>query len=223
MQTIGDLIEHIIDISVEQFNGTGLSREAIKRKILKMSEANKVWHRVITPIKIKPIRKDSPLPRLNKDEYTILSIVAEVHGVEITSILSRSRKREVAEARMHAMYMFYTYLFYTYARTGAIFNRDHSTIIHAVNTTNDLFDIDASYSRAFTKILENTKEELPHLFDKDNSVSTEYKKVFSNRKLVSGIRIDIVKKKSYIEEIQEQKDRVYKSLSKSPLQDEKIN
>jgi len=210
MQTIGDFVDKIIEISVEHFNGTSYSREDIKSKILKVPGAKKYYYRVLNPLKEKKPIKKQVLPTLTNEEYKILTIIAREHNVDINKLVSTSRKREVVDARMQAMVIFYVYLFYTYKRAGDIFSRDHSTVIHAIDTSNDLLDSDVGFTRSFVKTLSAVKEDLPHLFESHDRLNQQFKEVFQKRKVVNGIGHS--DKKHFIRAINEQKEEIKKLL-----------
>ncbi len=210
MQTIGDFVDKIIEISVEHFNGTSYSREDIKSKILKVPGAKRYYYRVLDPIKEKKPVEKQILPNLTNEEYKILMIIAQEHNVDINKLVSKSRKREIVDARMQAMVIFYVYLFYTYKRTGDIFLRDHSTVIHAVETSNDLLDSDAGFTRSFVKTLSTVKEDLPYLFESHEKLNQEFKQIFTKRKAINGIGHS--DKKSFIQSIKEQKDEIKRLL-----------
>jgi hypothetical protein len=76
----------------------------------------------------------------------ITDTVAMVWGVTAHSMRSKTRKREVVEARQIAMVLCMVFLKSTLAATGQKFGgRDHSTVIHAKRVVQDMLDTDASY------------------------------------------------------------------------------
>ena len=207
MQTIGDFIDKVLEISVEHFNGTDYSNEIIKSKILKLPGAKKYYYRVLNPTKeYKKVEKQT-LPTLTNEEYKILMIVSEEHNVDVNKLISTSRKREIVEARMQAMSIFYVYLFYTYKRTGDVFLRDHSTVIHGIETTNNLLSSDAGFNKSFVKTLNRIKEDLPYLFESHDKLNLEFKQTLGNRKVVNGIG-----KKRLVQSIYDQKKEIKKLL-----------
>lgn len=210
MQTIGDLIDKIIDINVEHFNGTSYSKEAIRSKIFKIPGARKYYYRVLNPVQKKVQKEDGLLPKLTNEEYKILMVIADQHNVEIGQLVSKSRKREVVDARMQAMVIFYVYLFYTFKRAGNLFLRDHSTVIHAVETSNDLFQTNEGYTRSFAKTLERVKEEVPHLFETNHKVDFKFKEMFARRKMTFGI--GELETPTFKEEVKQQKQQIKKLL-----------
>lgn len=78
--------------------------------------------------KIKKFKRD----RISIDD--ILSIVAKNCGVNVSDITSRIRKHGIIDARFMFAYTLKNEFNYTYEHIGEILDRDHTTIIHAVNT-----------------------------------------------------------------------------------------
>ena len=77
------------------------------------------------------------------DAGDILEQVAEYFHLETGDLLSRSRKRSVAQARQIAMYLCRELTEESYAHIGSRFGgRDHSTVIHAYRKINDALDSD---------------------------------------------------------------------------------
>ena len=213
MQTIGDLIDQLIDVSVQHFNGTTYSRDAIKSKFLKLNGARKYYYRVLEPIKERKQNDKIILPKLTSAEYKILTYIGEEHNISLAELVSKSRKREIVEARMQGMVIFYVYLFYTFKRTGDLFTKDHSTVIHAIETTNDLFDSSPGFQRSFIRTLSRLTREMPELFSSYQKDQVEYKFLFANRKNTASLNTRLGHK-SYLEEIEDQKQNIKNNLEK---------
>jgi chromosomal replication initiation ATPase DnaA len=63
----------------------------------------------------------------------IIFDVAEKHGVSTVTMLSPCRDRAFVNAREEAYRRLRDELGYSYPRIAKIFNRDHSTVVHACN------------------------------------------------------------------------------------------
>lgn len=213
MQTIGDLIDKLIDTSVEHFNATSYSKDSLRKKFLQVEGVRKYYYRVLKPSEKKQKKKVS-FPPLTKDEYKILEIIGDQHNVNPVDLFSEARKREIVDARMQGMVIFYVYLCYTYKRTGNVFRRDHSTVIHAVETTNDLFDSDPVFTRLFVKTLAKVAKELPHLFYSEEMITGEFRHVFASRKKVTSFNTRLGYK-SLLSEVEMQKEHVEKSIEEN--------
>ena len=65
---------------------------------------------------------------------TIRDFIGKRFMVSIEDLRSRSRKRSIAFPRQVAMYLTRKYTDKSLADIGAIYNRDHSTVLHAIKT-----------------------------------------------------------------------------------------
>lgn len=64
----------------------------------------------------------------------IVEVVATGTGITRSQIMGRSRSAPVVRARHLAMWLAYRSLELSYPQVGQAFDRDHTTIIHAVRT-----------------------------------------------------------------------------------------
>jgi hypothetical protein len=90
------------------------------------------------------------------------------------SLIIKSRNRELADGRK-LMSLFLRNLGYSYTAIGAIMDKDHSTIIHSVNTANDLLKTDANFRRIYYNVkhaLEYENSFRPFNIQGDNTKST---------------------------------------------------
>lgn len=80
----------------------------------------------------------------------VIETVAETAGVTLQAIKSRSRKRELVEARQIAMTLLKSETKMTLKTIGSFFSgRDHTTVIHAINTVEDLTETDKLFRRKY--------------------------------------------------------------------------
>jgi len=82
----------------------------------------------------------------------ITSVVCEHFAVEPTDLHSRRRSRHVALPRQVAMYLCRVHLGTSYPRIGELFERDHSTAIHAITTTEARLRRDPSFQESVAQI-----------------------------------------------------------------------
>ena len=74
----------------------------------------------------------------------IQKMAAEYYQVKVPQLKDKTRKREIVIARQVAMYFCKEYTSHSLKSIGHYFgNRDHSTVIHAIQTVNDLMKDDA--------------------------------------------------------------------------------
>ena len=73
-------------------------------------------------------------------------IVANVSGITKEEIRSKSRKREITEARQIAMTLIKTYYStMSLSRIARLFDKDHATVLHAMRTVNSLKQTDSGF------------------------------------------------------------------------------
>lgn len=83
----------------------------------------------------------------------IIKKVADYYGVEVESINTRSRKREVVLVRQVAMYMSKKYLDISTSKIGQyIGNRDHATVVHACKAITNLAETDKQFRNELNEI-----------------------------------------------------------------------
>jgi chromosomal replication initiator protein len=76
----------------------------------------------------------------------ILSTVCKHFGLEGNAIHTKSRKREVVQARQVAMYLAKNYTDYSTSKIGKfIGNKDHATVLHACKTVKGQCEVDKSF------------------------------------------------------------------------------
>ena len=78
----------------------------------------------------------------------ISSVVCDYFKISPEQMASKSRKREVAQARQIAMYLSRTLTNTSLSYIGnQIGGRDHATVLHSYNTVNDLLDTDRTFKK----------------------------------------------------------------------------
>lgn len=83
----------------------------------------------------------------------ISSAVCDYFKISPEQIASKSRKREVAQARQIAMYLSRTLTNTSLSYIGSqIGGRDHATVLHSFNTVNDLIDTDRTFKKYITDL-----------------------------------------------------------------------
>ncbi len=96
--------------------------------------------------------------KVESKQLTIDNIIAKVclhFEMDTNSIQSRSRKREVVQARQIAMYLAKKYTDASSSQIGqAIGKKDHATVLHACKMIKNQLDVDKEL-RAQMKELEN--------------------------------------------------------------------
>jgi len=71
---------------------------------------------------------------------------------DVNDIFSKSRKRNITEARFAAWYLMKNILFMPYVKIGMKFRKDHSTIIHGVKEHRNLYEYAKDYKFKYLDI-----------------------------------------------------------------------
>jgi chromosomal replication initiator protein len=101
----------------------------------------------LTPGVVKRVLKDLVRKRsMRASIRDIQSSTADLFDVEEKKLRSRTRTRNVVQARQVAMYLCRKYTDETLQKIGKEFGgRDHSTVIHSIDTVEDLVDTDPNF------------------------------------------------------------------------------
>jgi chromosomal replication initiator protein len=83
----------------------------------------------------------------------IRDVVCEYFSLSVDAISTKSRKREVVQARQIAMYLSKQLTKNSLSSIGnTIGQRDHATVLHACKIVNDLMDIDKGFRSSVHEI-----------------------------------------------------------------------
>jgi chromosomal replication initiator protein len=87
--------------------------------------------------------------KMEKKQITlekIQNVVSSYFKINISEIHSKSRKREIVQARQVTMFLSKKYTDYSYSHIGNIVGkRDHATVLHACKTIQDNLDVDKGF------------------------------------------------------------------------------
>lgn len=84
---------------------------------------------------------------------TAIQAASNVTGIKREHILGRRRLRPYADARQMAMQIVRQSTKLNLTDIGRLFDRDHSTVIHAINSVRSLIGISDNYRDEFNQIL----------------------------------------------------------------------
>lgn len=88
----------------------------------------------------------------------VISAVSDITEISLDEMTSRDRHRDTTEARHIAMYILRMKKNLPLKKIGNIFNRDHTSVIHAVRLAGDLIITSESFKTKFDLILEMIEE-----------------------------------------------------------------
>mgnify|MGYP003436516785 CR=1 FL=1 len=93
----------------------------------------------LTPVQLRTWIVKSKNIQGEERQRIIVNMVCEYFGVEYFDLTTKCRKRTLVEPRMICMWLIRKYTKLSLKNIGAMFgNRDHSTVINAVETVDDL-------------------------------------------------------------------------------------
>lgn len=125
--------------SVREIEGTLaslLAHATLCRETITMDLAKRLTDKIISPVS----------QELSLDK--IQDAVCGYFGITRDLMLSKTRKREIVQARQIAMYLGRSLTKVSLAAIGAqIGGKDHATVLHACNTVNDLIATDRSFKQ----------------------------------------------------------------------------
>lgn len=83
----------------------------------------------------------------------IINTVCKHFGLDTNAIHTKSRKREVVQARQIAMYLAKNYTDFSTAKIGSLIgNKDHATVLHACKTISELKEVSKSFQAELEEI-----------------------------------------------------------------------
>lgn len=100
-------------------------------------------------------RGELPLGLSFVNSKTIVSRICEHFKITYESLKCKSRVRELVYPRQACMYLLSKHTAMTLTAIGVLFDRDHTTVIHALQNIKDLMTIDDRIAREIEQ-LKNT-------------------------------------------------------------------
>lgn len=95
------------------------------------------------------------IPGIQRDDYFIQK-ACHVFGVKKEDVMSRLRKREVAQCRHALLYFFHKNKGYNHVKAGSVLDRDRATTIHSIkiieNITNEPKDFRDKFDRLMNEL-----------------------------------------------------------------------
>ena len=140
-----DYIAENISDSIRDLEGVIISimaHSTIYNKEIDMDLAQRIVRKIAAHSDNKTVTVDD-----------IIDTVCRHFGIENTIIHTKSRKREVVQARQIAMYLAKNYTDFSTAKIGSLIgHKDHATVLHACKTVKELKDVDKSFRAEIDEI-----------------------------------------------------------------------
>ena len=143
--------EEVISYIAENVNASVRDLEGIVVSLMAHSTINNADIDIALARRVVGDLSDYEKPVITIDE--IISKVAGYYSVEVNSINTRSRKREVVLVRQVAMFLAKKYLDMSTSKIGHyIGGRDHATVVHACKTITNLAETDKQFRNELSEI-----------------------------------------------------------------------
>lgn len=146
-----DISEEVIEYIAKNTNGNIRELEGIVNSLLAratLTDAN-----IDLALAEEVVGKNETEAEKTVDLSEIKEAVCEYYNLDVKDIQTKSRKREVAQARQVAMYLARKYTKKSLAVIGSeIGNRDHATVLHACKTVENLIETDKTIRQSLDTI-----------------------------------------------------------------------
>ncbi|MFN3477948.1 MAG: chromosomal replication initiator protein DnaA [bacterium] len=150
-----DLPENIIDFLAQKFRNNVRELEGAIIKIVAYINLNKLEKDKVKIDQINEIIKDVAQEEIKITPDDIISIVSQYFQLSKEEIFANSREKKIVYPRQIVIYLLRDILGMSFKNIANIFNKDHTTIIHAYEKINIMLASPKIY-----KDINNIKEEL---------------------------------------------------------------
>lgn len=146
---VNEYLAYNIDTNVRELEGVIIAlvaQSSLLKREIDVDLAKQVLNSIV----------DSQDVEINADY--IQDFVSEFFDVSVELLKSKTRRREIVVARQVGMYLTKEFTNLSLKSIGYHYGgRDHTTVIHAINTVNDLIDTDMKFSNTIDDLLKNVK------------------------------------------------------------------
>src|SRR5690606_38179775 len=118
-----------------------IAQSSFNRKDVTMDLAKKVVEKFV-----KQVHKEVSIDQIQE-------VIAQYFDMDVDTLQSKSRKRNIVQARQLAMFFAKKYAKASLASIGSqIGDRDHATVLHACKTIDNLLETDKQFKAYFNDI-----------------------------------------------------------------------
>jgi chromosomal replication initiator protein len=150
--------DEVIDYIAENVNDSIRDLEGV---VISMMAHSTIYNEGISLSLAKRIVKK--VSNNEKKSITIDEIIAVVcrhFSLDVSTIQTKSRKREVVQARQLAMYLSKLYTDCTNAKIGTLIGgKDHATVMHACKTVKELQEVDKGFRAELEELQQQLKKQ----------------------------------------------------------------
>ena len=144
-----EYLAYSVDTNIRELEGVLISlvaQASLNRKEIDLELAKQVLKNIVTDIETEV-----------GIDY-IQKTVSEYYKLKVDQLKDKTRKKEIVIARQIAMYFSKEYTNHSLKSIGYHFGgRDHSTVIHAVQSINDLMDTNSNFKNSVEDIKKKLK------------------------------------------------------------------
>jgi chromosomal replication initiator protein len=147
-----DVVEYLaytVDTNVRELEGILISliaHSSLNRVAISLELGKTVMKNII-----KDIETEVGIDFIQKS-------VSEYYGIDIVDLKAKTRKKEIVIARQVSMYFCKEFTNHSLKSIGYHFGgRDHSTVIHAITTVNDIMETDSSFRNTVNELKKKFK------------------------------------------------------------------
>lgn len=102
------------------------------------------------------VKNNVPESIVDLDEKKIIESACHTLDISVNVLLSTTRKRAITEARhMICRILYVSQGSLSLKKIGKLLNRDHSSIIYAIKTCNDMLDTCPDFESRYNLIMKN--------------------------------------------------------------------
>ncbi len=124
-------------------------REAQESRFERLIRLRKMIHQELIDLAIELQEWDNDIDYAKH----IINRTSKFTGIPKNQLLNCTRKREVLDARRMAIAIIRRNTKLSLAKIGALFGKDHATILHAERTAKDIYKFNKEYRRRFDELL----------------------------------------------------------------------
>ena len=167
------IVKNLQDCTLESSNPSEIERVLIHDFMEKYRQEMGYYPTVITRESVVENKEGIKLLSLNQLGAYFEKFLPKIYSKTL-DLNSKSRKRYIVETRFMFCYIARSMKF-TLADIGRFLNRDHTTIIHALNTFNNLYQTDEFFREKYHNIINYIKERQNGSQLVDGSNKVQYK------------------------------------------------
>ena len=146
-------VAHSVDTNIRELEGVLIS--LIAHASLNKEEINLELAKQVLKNIVQEIHTEVSMDYIQKT-------VAAHYSIALEDLKSKSRKRELVTARQIAMFFAKKYTNHSLKSIGYYFGgRDHSTVIHALQTVNNMLDTEPHFKLSFKELQRKIKFKVP--------------------------------------------------------------